>query len=94
MNCTIERIPIDKYKALELELSTIKGRELNKITTNIKQAINSKDCYMSKNTIREMVERNCEQLQDWTYERFHDFACKLAAHDCDWEEVCNEYNLK
>lgn len=85
---------IDKNNALELELSTIKGNGVNRIVRSLKQAINNKDCYMSENTIRTMVEGNYEQLQDWDYNCFHDFACRLAANDCDWEEVCRQYDLK
>lgn len=71
-----------------------KNPEVDKIITNLSEAIEFRDCYISDRQIRNFVKRNYDELKTWTFAQFVDFASDLEGSDCDWKETCCQYNLK
>lgn len=71
-----------------------KNPEIERIVTNLSEAIEFRDCYISDRQIRSFVKRNYDELKTWTFAQFVDFASDLEGSDCDWKETCQEYDLK
>lgn len=71
-----------------------KDPDIERIVTNLSEAIEFRDCYVSNTKIRNLVKRNYDELKTWTFVQFVDFASDLEGNDCDWEETCQEYDLK
>lgn len=71
-----------------------KNPEVDKIITNLSEAIEFRDCYISDRQIRNFVKRNYDELKTWTFAQFVDFASDLEGSDCDWRETCRQYDLK
>lgn len=71
-----------------------KNPDMERIVTDISEAIEFRDCYVSDREIRNFVKRNYSELKAWTFAQFVDFASDLEGSDCDWEETCRRYDLK
>jgi len=74
--------------------SSGKNPEIERIVTNMSEAIEFRDCFVSDRRIRSLVKRNYDKLKTWTFAEFIDFASVLEGSDCDWRETCELYDLK
>ena len=71
-----------------------KNPDIERIVTNLSEAIEFRDCYISNTKIRNLVKKNYDELKTWTFAQFVDFASDLEGSGCDWKETCQEYDLK
>lgn len=71
-----------------------KNPEIERIVTNLSEAIEFRDCYVGDRQIRSFVKRNYDELKTWTFAQFLDFANDLEGSDCNWKETCQGYDLK
>lgn len=66
---------------------------VERIITDLSEAIEYKDCYVPKNKIRKCVEKNYSEMKNWTFANFFDFASDLSSNDGNWKATCSEYDL-
>ena len=65
-----------------------------RIVKNIQAAFERRDCYVPEKEIIKLVEKNYDELKDWGYEEFAEFANDLCAEWDDFEALKNQYDLK
>lgn len=61
---------------------------------NLMQAVERKDCYVTQKDIDKFIELNYEEVYDWDYDTFTDFAIELCANWCDFWKTVAEFDLK
>ena len=86
---------LDTFEKRYLYYSTGgKNPDMERIVTDLSEAIEFRDCYVSDRKIRNFVKRNYSELKTWTFAQFVNFASDLEGNDCDWRETCQECDLK
>lgn len=76
------------------QINQNKQEKIEYIVANFKQALETKDHYVSKKDLENTVKKNFEEMRGWTYSDFSFFALELCANWGDFEETKKQFELK
>lgn len=65
-----------------------------KIVENLQDAFERKDQYVPKSKLTRLVEKNYDELKDWGYSEYSQFASDLCAEWGDFKELKRQYDLR
>ena len=65
-----------------------------RIVKNLQAAFERRDQDVSREEIIELVEKNYDELKEWGYEEYSQFASDLCAEWGDFKELKRQYDLK